>query len=94
MVLAPTYRYNFIAFHKSKEECKQNYELGVRISLENKFLVKRPRQGYHSGKYVMQLKIPGHSIQFNLALNSKMIMEQWYQTLIYLLSMCTLQYYN
>ena len=96
MVLAPTYRHNFIAFHKSKEECKQNYELGVRISLENEFLVKRPRQGYRSGKYVMQLTIPSHSIQFNLALNSesKMTMEQWYQTLILLLSMCTLQYYN
>lgn len=82
MSLDPTAINNFIAFHKSEEMWIQNRELGTKISLnEVTFSVKKADPTYFPGKHVLQLLFPSYFCQLDLAFDSMMKRNQWYQAL-------------
>jgi hypothetical protein len=81
MSLAPTCRENFLAFYKNEEEWMKNRELGVKISLETEVSVKKAHPTYISGKHVLHLIFGSYSMQLDLAFESMMKMDQWYEAL-------------
>ena len=81
MSLAPTSRDNFLAFYKNEEEWMQDRALGVKIPLETEVSIKKAHTTYISGKHVLQLIFVSYSKQVDLAFESMMKMEQWYEAL-------------
>ena len=53
-------------------------QLGVKFSLETGFLVKRASL---SEKHILQLILPNYSCQIDLAFDSTVKRNQWYQAL-------------
>ena len=53
-------------------------QLGMSISLEIKFIVKRASL---PGRHILQLVFPNHSCQTDLSFDSMMKRNQWYQAL-------------
>ena len=82
MSLAPKLEHNHLTFHKSKEEWKNNHELGVEIPLkfENELVIERADPTYYPGKHVLLLKFPDSS-QIDIAFDSMIKMDQWHEAL-------------
>ena len=82
MSVAPTSTSeNFLAFYKNEEEWMHNRAPGVKMSLETEVSIKKAHPTYVSGKHVLQLIFGSYSKKVDLAFESMLKMDQWYEAL-------------
>ena len=75
---------NFLAFYKSEEDWKKNNGQGVKLSLEDSFLVDKADFKRGSGPRGILLTFVGtsRSGQIGIAFDSLTKMDQWHKALI------------